>query len=90
MVPFLDIVMRLSSHVATAVSLMNVTAISVPASFNHVWVGNVLYGLAAGVAAGGIIGTLVGSDINETLPDRGIQYIMVVVLFMMAYYMLPV
>lgn len=89
-VPFLDVFMQLSTHVATAVSLLNVTAISVPASASHIYVGNVMYSLAAAVAGAGILGSVLGSDLNEKTPERTLQIIFIVLLIIMAYYMLPV
>lgn len=89
-VPFLDIFMQLSTHVATAVSLLNVTAISIPASTSHIYVGNVIYPLAGAVAGAGIVGSILGSDLNEKTPERTLQIIFIVLLILMAYYMLPV
>ena len=89
-VPFLDIFMQLSTHVATAVSLLNVTAISIPASMSHIYVGNVIYPLAAAVSVSGILGSIMGSDLNEKTPERTLQIIFILLLVIMAYYMLPV
>lgn len=89
MVPFLDVFMHLDIHVATAVSLLNVTAISIPASLNHLLVDNVSINLAAYIAGAGILGALAGSKINERAPQQKIQYVLLVLIAVMAYYMLP-
>ncbi len=89
MVPFLDVFMHLDIHVATAVSLLNVTAISVPASLNHLLIDNVSIDLAAFIAGAGILGALAGSKINEQAPRQQIQYVLLVLIAIMAYYMLP-
>jgi uncharacterized membrane protein YfcA len=89
-VPFLDVFMRLSTHVATLVSLFNVTAISIPASLNHMFVGNVQYLLAAVVGVTGAVGAVLSSDISEELPERAIQVAVTILLFALAYYMLPI
>lgn len=90
MLPFLDVLMQLNTHVAASVSLLNVTAISVPAAFNHVVIGNVIMPLAAVVGAGGVIGSAVGSDLNEAAPEEALQVLVLVLILVLAYYMLPV
>jgi len=89
MLPFLDVFMQLNTHVASSVSLINVTAISIPASLSHIALGNVIFPLAATVSIGGIAGAIIGSDLNEIAPEEHLQKAILLLIIVMAYYMLP-